>query len=128
MSRLTIFLCIVASLSLTACHLVGKSREQQKKTTYGITRELTRIGKCSSPPECASKLDLYGSGDLKIRYEIYNSTDMDLVASFINIAITNGLEFSENTPIDIFVYPKLRKVYGNSIFRDDPLVIVKISK
>lgn len=119
-----IFIC----LFMSSCHLVGKYSEQGKRISMEINNELIRLGFCSSPAECVSNLDLYGSDDTEISFEIYNSSKLDLVSAFISSAIKNGLESSNDVPITIRVYSKLRSAYGNSLFRGDPIISVKISK
>lgn len=119
---------IFVFLFISSCHLVGKYSEQGKRIGMKINNELISLGFCSSPAECVSNLDLYGSDDTEICFEIYNSSKLDVVSAFISSAIKNGLEPSNDVPISIRVYSKSRSTYGNSLFRGDPIISVKISK
>lgn len=127
-----IFIKIVAVLGYCSIILLlggcgDKYSEQGNQLSSSIKSELINLGFCSTPMDCIDKLDIYGGHDTQVNFEIYNAENREMIAAFINYSVLNGLEITNGIPITIKVYPKHRYEYGNNIFKDKPIIYVKIS-
>lgn len=128
-----ILLVIFFAFVFFVYQLISENRfsEQENKLYDSLMKELVNQEVCTDTSTCATKIHFYRKSTNRIYFNMYNQTDMALIAKIGKFLVKDGIKLSEGKPLTLKVYagPKLGYFDTEYYFgHEDPLLTLEIEK